>query len=93
MISIKHRYVAHYLYTSSSGYLKLYGVEIEGGRLARIFPFTEEAENVAWLPGVIKLEMTSEYGLEIWQYYTLYFTKMMPVSGTRLKTLLSLSPH
>ncbi len=88
MISIKHRYVAHYLYTSSSGYLKMYGVEIEGGRLARIFPFTEEVENVEWLPGVIKLEMTPEYGLEIWHYYPFDFTKMMPVSGTRRKRLL-----
>lgn len=89
MTLTKHRrYVAHYLYTPSRGYLKLHGVEIDGKSLIRIFSFTEEMENAEWLPGIIKLEITPDHRVEIWHYYPFNFINMMPVFETQSRRLL-----
>lgn len=84
----RHRYAAHYLYTSSSGYLKQYGIEIEDMRVVRIFPAAAETESTEWLPGVIELEMSSDHQWEIWHYYPFDFIHMMSVSETQRRRLL-----
>ncbi len=54
------RYAAHYLYLPRYGYLKGHAVEITPERTCRLFPLPEEAEDVAWLPGVIALLPSQE---------------------------------
>ena len=50
------RFASHFLFLPAyGGYLKQYAVETEEGRVVRIFPITEELENVEWLPGAIVL--------------------------------------
>ena len=43
-----------------SGFLKQYAIEIEGGYICHIFPFSEEIESVEWFPGVILLTPQEE---------------------------------
>lgn len=40
--------------------LKQYAIEIEGGYICHIFPFSEEIESVEWFPGVILLTPQEE---------------------------------
>lgn len=49
------RFASHFLFLPAYGYLKQYAVETEEGSVVRIFPLTEEIENVEWLPGAIVL--------------------------------------
>lgn len=49
------RYASHFLFLSGYGYLKQYVIETEEGCVVRMFPLTEEIENVEWLPGAIIL--------------------------------------
>ena len=49
------RFAAHYLFVPGSGFLKQDAIEIEGGYICHIFPFSEEIESVEWFPGVILL--------------------------------------
>lgn len=49
------RYASHFLFLPPHGYLKQQVVETEAGRVVRIFPLTEEIEDVSWLPGAIVL--------------------------------------
>ena len=49
------RFASHYVCLPTHGFLKRYVVEMCGGRIARLFPLTEEVENTEWLPGVIVL--------------------------------------
>ena len=51
---------AHYLFVPGSGFLKQYAIEIEGGYICHIFPFSEEIESVEWFPGVILLTPQEE---------------------------------
>lgn len=44
-----------FLFLPAYGYLKQYAVETEEGVVVRLFPLTEEMENVEWLPGAIVL--------------------------------------
>ena len=44
-----------FLFLPAYGYLKQYVVETEEGIVVRLFPLTEEIENVEWLPGAIVL--------------------------------------
>lgn len=46
------RFAAHYLFVPGSGFLKQYAIEIEGGYICHIFPFSEEIESVEWFPGI-----------------------------------------
>lgn len=54
------RFAAHYLFVPGSGFLKQYAIEIEGGYICYIFPFSEEIESVEWFPGVILLTPQEE---------------------------------
>lgn len=49
------RFASHFLFLPAYGYLKQYVVETEEGIVVRLFPLTEEIENVEWLPGAIVL--------------------------------------
>ena len=49
------RFASHFLFLPAYGYLKQYVVETEEGIVLRLFPLTEEIENVEWLPGAIVL--------------------------------------
>ena len=49
------RFASHFLFLPAYGYLIQYAVETEEGSVVRIFPLTEEIENVEWLPGAIVL--------------------------------------
>ena len=49
------RYASHYLYIPNIGFLKQQVVELNEGRVIRLFPLTEEIESVEWMPGVIVL--------------------------------------
>lgn len=49
------RFASHYLFLPENGFLKQYVVELDGERVIRLFPLTEEIESVEWLPGVIVL--------------------------------------
>ena len=49
------RFAPHFLFLPAYGYLKQYAVETEEGVVVRLFPLTEEMENVEWLPGAIVL--------------------------------------
>lgn len=49
------RYASHFLFLPQYGYFKQCAVETEAGVVKRIFPLTEELENVEWLPGAIVL--------------------------------------
>ena len=87
-MTARHRYAAHYLYTPSSGYLKRYGVEMEGERLVRIFPVDGEMERTEWLPGVIRLEWSAKgRRWEVWHDYPFNFAEMKPAAGTRRRRL------
>lgn len=84
-----HRYAAHYLYHPDQGYLKQYAIEVEGGRVVRIFPLMEELENVEWMPGLITLEVGDTDGSLIAYYdYPFDFTSMRPAVGTQHRLLL-----
>ena len=45
------RFASHFLFLPAYGYLKQYAIETEEGMVVRLFPLTEEIENVEWLPG------------------------------------------
>lgn len=50
------RFASHFVFLPAyGGYLKQYAVETEGGIAVRLFPLTEEVEDVEWLPGAIAL--------------------------------------
>ena len=49
------RFASHFLFLPAYGYLKQYAIETEEGMVVRLFPLTEEIENVEWLPGAIVL--------------------------------------
>lgn len=49
------RFASHFLFLPAYGYLKQYVVETEEGVVTRLFPLTEEIEDVEWLPGAIIL--------------------------------------
>ena len=49
------RFASHFLFLPAYGYLKQYAIETEEGIVVRLFPLTEEIENVEWLPGAIVL--------------------------------------
>lgn len=40
------RYASHFLYLPECGYLKQHVVETEMGKMVRVFPLTEEIEDV-----------------------------------------------
>lgn len=84
---MRKRYAAHYLFTPSSGYKRLQGVELADGYVVRSFPLTEETEATQWLPGIIRLEQTPE-GWEAWHCYPFDFNAMCFVDGTRRTRLL-----
>ena len=48
------RFASHFLFLPAYGYLKQYAVETEEGSVVRIFPLTEEIENVEWLQDELK---------------------------------------
>ena len=41
------RFDSHFLFLPAYGYLKQYAIETEEGMVVRLFPLTEEIENVA----------------------------------------------
>ncbi|MDR0658394.1 MAG: hypothetical protein LBG18_05615 [Mediterranea sp.] len=50
------RFASHYVYTSSSGFLRQYVVEInDDGYVAALYHLDEEIESIIWVPGVIRL--------------------------------------
>ena len=49
-----------YTHLPAYGYLKQYAIETEEGMVVRLFPLTEEIENVEWLPGAIVLLTQNE---------------------------------
>ncbi len=84
------RYASHYLFVPGSGYLKQHVIEVEDGYVRRMFPLTEEIEDVEWLPGVIELQLELIQEEEQWVPYLLFpfdFTSMQPVAGTQRKQL------
>lgn len=48
-------FAAHYLFLPGHGFLKQQAIEVEGNRIRRVFPLTEEVENTLWQAGVIAL--------------------------------------
>ena len=54
------RFASHFLFLPAYGYLKQYAIETEEGIVVRLFPLTEEMENVEWLPGAIVLLTQNE---------------------------------
>ena len=54
------RFASHFLFLPAYGYLKQYAIETEEGIVVRLFPLTEEIENVEWLPGAIVLLTQNE---------------------------------
>ena len=54
------RFASHFLFLPAYGYLKQYAIETEEGMVVRLFPLTEEIENVEWLPGAIVLLTQNE---------------------------------
>ncbi len=82
------RFASHYLFVPESGFLKQYVVELEGERVVRFFPLTEEMESVEWMPGVIVL--SKEKAEDLFSAFILYpfdFTTMQPVAETQRKQL------
>lgn len=49
------RYASHYLFLPGYGYLKYFSLDMEDGRVARMYPLSEEVEDTEWLPGIIVL--------------------------------------
>lgn len=49
------RYASHFLFLPRYGFLERRVVELQEGRVSRVFPLTEEVENTEWMPGVIAL--------------------------------------
>ena len=43
------RFASHFLFLPAYGYLKQYAIETEEGIVVRLFPLTEEMENVDFL--------------------------------------------
>ena len=64
------RFAAHYLFVPGSGFLKQYAIEIEGGYICHIFPFSEEIESVEWFPGVILLTPQEESDIKTKYLYS-----------------------
>ena len=63
------RFVSHYLYIPTYGFLKQYVIEINSnGHVSTLYPLIEEAESIIWVPGVILLitpEQLSEMEKEL----------------------------
>lgn len=53
------RVASHYIYVPEEGYLRQTAIEMEQGRVVRLFPLEGEPEDTLWLPGVVAL-VTSE---------------------------------
>ena len=81
------RYASHYLFLPERGYLKQHAIEVEAGRVVRIFPLSEEIEDTEWLPGVIVLHRESDASLTPFLLYPFDFTTMQPVAGTQRRQL------
>ncbi|MDO4162862.1 MAG: hypothetical protein Q4D56_00545 [Bacteroides sp.] len=82
------RYASHYLFLPPYNYLKQYVVEVADGQAVRVFPLTEEIEDVEWFPGVIALLPEGENGEFVpYLYYPFDFATMKPVGGTRRRLL------
>lgn len=80
------RYASHYLYIPNIGFLKQQVVELNEGRVIRLFPLTEEIESVEWMPGVI--ELVTEQGIVTpYLLYPFDFISMQPVAETRRRQL------
>lgn len=75
---MKHRYAAHYVHVPGRGYVRLQGVEVEEGRVVRLFPLEGETSRTEWLPGVLTID---EEG-RLYHEYPFDFTAMQPASGT-----------
>lgn len=74
------RYASHYIFIATEGYLRQGVVEMDEGRIIRLFPLTEEIENTEWLSGAIlicpeTLEHTIS-GSEIFQEIRWYPLKL-----------------
>lgn len=82
------RHAAHYVYHPEKGYLKQHVVEVERGIVLRMYPLTEEIEDVEWHPGVIVL-VPENFSSRLVPYllYPFDFKTMQPVGGTRRKRL------
>lgn len=81
------RYASHYVHHPVDGWLRQQVVELSAGVFVRLFPLTEEVEDVEWLPGVIFLEAQAEGGWQAFWCYPFDFKTMQPVSGTRRRRL------
>ena len=53
------RFASHFLFLPAYGYLKQYAIETEEGMVVRLFPLTEEIENVEWLPRLLHMILQS----------------------------------
>lgn len=49
------RVATHYIYIVGHGYLKRWVVQLEQGRVERLFPLCGEVEDTLWMPGLIAL--------------------------------------
>lgn len=49
------RLASNYIYLPELCFLKRYVIEVDAGRVLRLFPLIEEVEDTEWLPGVIVL--------------------------------------
>lgn len=77
------RYAAHYIEVPGQGFLKNRVIEVEDGRMVRVFPLQGEPAGTEWLPGVIRVEEERQ----VFHYYPFNFDGLQPVAGTRRRQL------
>lgn len=78
------RYTSHYIHLPSGEFISRKVVELENGRVMRLFSWEEEPEDTVWLPGVIYLvpDGEQEEGLVAIHFSCFDFTAWQPVGGT-----------
>ena len=54
------RFAAHLIYLPDAGCLRQMVVEMEAGRVSRLYPLTHEIADTCWLPGLIILPPTAD---------------------------------
>ncbi len=77
------RYASHYVHVPGRGYLRNHVVEVEVGRMLRVFPLEGEMADTQWLPGVLWVEEDGQ----VFHCYPFDFTSFQPVAGTRRRQL------
>jgi hypothetical protein len=84
------RFASHFLFLPAYGYLKQYAIETEEGMVVRLFPLTEEIENVEWLPGAIVLLTQNELKEPDTIFSLTNASRNLLITPYRLKSLKSL---